>query len=447
MAIATSLLQHLLQGTPFVSYTYSYPHKTAYRAFRQPVPLSDLWAREQRNALFLYFHLPFCEMRCGFCNLFTMVNHESNVETMYIDALKRQVERTQLALGDAHFARMAIGGGTPTYLSTEGLSLIFDLAEQTMGADLHHIPISVETSPLTAEPDKLALLREQGVNRISIGVQSFDEDEVRAVGRTQKTSHVDQALKAIRHAKFPTLNIDLIYGLPGQTVESWLDSICAALAYIPEELYLYPLYARPLTGLEKMGLIADTAFDNLRLACYRAARDLLLAAGYTQVTMRMFRAPHAPTIEGPVYCVQDDGMVGLGCGARSYTSTHHYSSEYAVSSRSVKAILSDYMKRQASDFDCASYGIELNPHEQRRRYVIKSVLEADGLNFTAYELRFGTDAWSDFPQLEELINWKLANVESDVLRLTETGLERSDTIGPWMYSDEMQARMESYKLQ
>lgn len=447
MAIATSSLQHLLHGTPFVSYTYSYPHKTAYRAFPQPVPLSGLWAQERRDTLFLYFHVPFCEMRCGFCNLFTMVNHESNMETAYLDALKRQVERTQLALGDAKFARMAIGGGTPTYLSTEGLTLLFDLAEQTMGADLQHIPVSVETSPLTAQPEKLALLRERGVNRISIGVQSFNEDEVRAVGRAQKTASVDQALKAIRHAGFPALNIDLIYGLPGQTVESWLDSICAALAYAPEELYLYPLYARPLTGLDKMGVIADTAFDDLRLACYRAARDLLLAAGYTQVTMRMFRAPHAQTAEGPVYCVQDDGMVGIGCGARSYTRTHHYSSEYAVSSRGVKAILTDYMVRQASDFDCAWYGIELNAHEQRRRYIIKSILEADGLNFSAYRLRFGTDAGSDFPQIEELFSWNLAVVENDILRLTQTGLERSDTIGPWLYSFEMQVRMDSYKLQ
>jgi len=447
MAIATSSLQLLLQGTPFVSYTYSYPHKTAYRAFQQPIPFADLWAQERRDALFLYFHVPFCEMRCGFCNLFTMVNHESNMEMAYLDAVKREVERTRLALGDAHFARMAIGGGTPTYLSIDGLALLIDLAEQTMGAELQHIPVSVETSPLTAEPEKLALLRERGVNRISIGVQSFDEDEVRAVGRTQKASHVDQALKAIRHAKFPTLNIDLIYGLPGQTVESWLDSICAALAYAPEELYLYPLYARPLTGLDKMGLITDRAFDDLRLACYHAAREILLAAGYTQVTMRMFRAPHASTVDGPVYCVQDDGMVSLGCGARSYTRTHHYSSEYAVSSRGVRAILADYMKRDSSDFDYAWYGIELNPDEQRRRYIIKSILEADGLNFNAYERRFGTDPWSDIPQLEELITWKLATVENDVLRLNETGLERSDTIGPWLYSDEIQARMESYNLQ
>src|SRR6185295_6717962 len=112
-------------------------------------------------------------------------------------------------------------------------------------------PISVETSPFTAQPDKLALLRERGVDRISIGVQSFHVDEVKAVGRAQNADAVSQALKQIRAVGFPILNIDLMYGLPGQSVTSWLESLRMALAYQPEELYLYPLYVRPLTGLDR----------------------------------------------------------------------------------------------------------------------------------------------------------------------------------------------------
>jgi oxygen-independent coproporphyrinogen-3 oxidase len=436
-------LAHLLAENPFISYTYSYPHKTAYRPFEPPIPLADLWANENRQALFLYFHVPFCEMRCGFCNLFTMVNHDTSLEQQYLAALRRQAERTRAALGDATFARLAIGGGTPTHLDVACLGALFDLAENTFGVDPHHIPVSVETSPLTATPEKLGLLRQRGVDRISIGVQSFIESEVSAIGRSQKNTTVDGALRNIRDSQFPTVNIDLIYGLPAQTVASWLESVRMALEYAPEELYLYPLYVRPLTGLDRFNL-APT--DDIRLACYRAARDVLLSAGYTQVTMRMFRSPQAPVQEGPVYCVQDDGMVGLGCGARTYTRTHHYSSEYAVSKRGVQAILADYLSRPAEAFDSVQYGMALSSDEQRRRYVIKSLLEADGLNVSAYQRRFGGSVWQDLPQLADLLDLGLAVEADDTLRLTARGLERSDTIGPWLYSQQTWARMEAYEL-
>ena len=143
----------------------------------------------------------------------------------------------------------------------------------------------METSPATAERDKLAMLRERGVTRISIGIQSFVDAELAGAARPQDRAEVDRALENLRDSRIPVLNIDLIYGLPGQTVPTWLASLREALAYAPEELYLYPLYVRPLTGLGRSG----RAWDDQRLACYRSGRDLLLSEGYEQVSMRMFR--------------------------------------------------------------------------------------------------------------------------------------------------------------
>src|SRR5258706_14333742 len=213
-------LETLLHGTPYISYTYAYPHKTAYRAFETPLPLREVWASENRQALFLYLHIPFCEMRCGFCNLFTTVNAGTSIETAYLDALEREAVQTYAALGTSTFARMALGGGTPTYLDVHALARLFDLAQHLFGVLPASVPVSVETSPQTADPEKLALLRERGVDRISIGVQSFDETEVHAVGRPQTNRAVEQALRTIRDSGCPTLNIDLMYGLPAQTVSS-----------------------------------------------------------------------------------------------------------------------------------------------------------------------------------------------------------------------------------
>jgi oxygen-independent coproporphyrinogen-3 oxidase len=433
-------LQSLLAGPTYVGYAYAYPHKTAYRSLRPPVPLRQAWAGERRDALFLYLHVPFCEMRCGFCNLFTLTRPKDGLADAYLAALRRQAVRVRDALGDARFARVAVGGGTPTFLDTAQLAELFDIAKHTLGADLHAVPVSVETSPATAEPDKLALLRDRGVKRVSMGVQSFLEAEVAAAGRPQKTSEVQAALGRLRAAGFPMLNLDLIYGLPGQTVTSWLASVGAALRWRPEELYLYPLYVRPLTGLGRARLEGE----DVRPDCYREARARLLDAGYVQRSMRLFRAGNTPAEEGPVYCCQEDGMVGVGCGARSYTRALHYATEYAVRAPGIREILADYVARPDEAFDHADYGLRLGPEEQRRRYAIQSLLSGEGLVLAAYRRRFGTEVFDDLPELAELPPLGLARRDPERLRLTEAGIERSDVLGPWLYSEAVRNLMGEY---
>lgn len=441
----TSLLE-MVHESPFTAYSYAYPHKTAYRPLDPPAPLDQLWATEPRDALFLYIHIPFCEMRCGFCNLFTTVHPRQHRVTGYLQALEREAEQVAAALGQARFARLAIGGGTPTFLAAVELDMVLDLARRLFGVNATSAPASVETSPGTATSEKLRVLRGRGVERISIGVQSFLDTEVTAAGRAQRRSDVDEALERIRMAGFPTLNIDLIYGLPGQTEASWIASLKAALHYSPEELYLYPLYVRPLTGLGRR----NKRPTDTRLELYRAGRDLLLASGYEQISLRMFRRESAPETAAeagrPVYCCQEDGMVGIGCGARSYTRALHYSSEYAVGASGVRAIIDDYIARPGESFASAAYGFALDAGDQRRRYLIQSLLQVEGLEHAAYHRRFGDELLADFPELRELEEHELAVFTATHLQLTEAGLEQSDTIGPWLYSAPVRQQMESYEL-
>jgi oxygen-independent coproporphyrinogen-3 oxidase len=436
-------LAELLAVSPFQGYSYAYPHKTAYRALTPAVGLDELWAGERREALFLYLHVPFCEMRCAFCNLFTQARPPDDLVSAYLTALRRQAVQVRAALPDARCARCAIGGGTPTYLDVSGLEGLLDVAEGIMGVDLRVIPVSVEVSPETVDQEKLALLRQHGVDRVSIGVQSFIEAETALAGRPQPRATVTRALELIREAGFPTLNIDLIYGLPGQTVASWLESVETALHYAPEELYLYPLYVRPLTGLGK----SARQWDDVRPACYHEAAALLRSRGYVQTSMRMFQARHAPTPAEPIYCCQEDGMVGLGCGGRSYTRGLHYASEYAVGARGVRALIAAYVARPDAAFARADFGFRLDGAEQRRRYVIQSLLTCDGLRFEAYRRRFGTAPADDLPMLAELKTHGLARWEADGLCLTDAGLARSDVVGPWLYSDAVRGLMATYPWQ
>ena len=432
-------LETLLRDGAFAAYAYSYPHKTAYRPL-PPVRLREAWRGERRDALFLYLHLPFCEMRCGFCNLFTRIERDEEVHRVYLDALERQMRVVAEELAPFDVARLAFGGGTPTILAPRDLERTFDLLAAIWQAKPARIPTSVESSPATATPDRLRVLRERGVSRLSMGVQTFVESEARALGRPQKPGELRAALEAIQEAEFPIFNLDLIYGVKGQTRASWLCSLRAALEWAPEELYLYPLYVRPLTGLGKRGDAASA----LQLELYRTGRDLLLEQGYEQISLRMF-ARHAHN-DGPLYCCQEDGMVGLGAGARSYTRALHYSSQYAVGARGVASITEDYQRRGHQEFAQVDYGFELDSEEQRRRYLIQSLLQRDGLSFAAYQSYFGTDARDEFAQLDELESLDLAWDDGETLRLTPDGVEKSDVIGPWLASKTVREQMEGFAL-
>ncbi|MFI6283990.1 STM4012 family radical SAM protein [Streptomyces sp. NPDC051018] len=493
---------------PYQSYVYAYPHKTAYRPLRPRPALRDLWAPEPKDALSLYLHIPFCEVRCGFCNLFTRIGAPGELATRYLDALDRQATAVRDALGDGgpvRFAAAAFGGGTPTFLTADELDRLCDIAEKRMGADLTAVPLSVETSPSTATADRLAVLTERGTTRISIGVQSFVDEEAKAAVRPQRRSEVDSALGRIRAAGVPVLNIDLIYGIDGQTPQSWRYSLDAALAWQPEELYLYPLYIRPLTGLGRTGPGSDAAWDDQRLRLYRLGRDHLLAHGYDQVSMRMFRrrdagdtggtgaasgagatvavsgspvsgtpargamtigpgtrtpgpgavpggtaAGHGPALAGhgdaDDYACQTDGMIGLGCGARSYTSRLHYSFDYAVRMPGIRTIIDDYTETE--DFAHAEVGLAVDEGEARRRHLLQSLLQAEGMETAGYRERFGGDPGDDFgPELARFaaLGWLDADAPPGRLRLSAEGLAYSDALGPELFSPAVRAAMAAYE--
>ncbi|MFJ8331609.1 STM4012 family radical SAM protein [Streptomyces sp. NPDC094437] len=434
--------------SPYQSYVYAYPHKTAYRPLPERRALRSLWATEPKDALSLYLHIPFCEVRCGFCNLFTRIGAPDGLTTAYLDALERQADAVRDALGDdARFATAAFGGGTPTFLTAAELTRLCDLAEHRMGADLTAVPLSVEASPATATADRLTVLAERGTTRLSLGIQSFVDAEARAAVRPQRRADVENALARIRDARIPVLNIDLIYGIDGQTERTWRHSLDAALAWRPEELYLYPLYVRPGTGLgRRTPTDPDPAWDAQRLRLYRAGRDHLLAHGYVQQSMRMFRRADAPPQGADDYACQSDGMIGLGCGARSYTSGLHYSFDYAVHMPEIRGIIDDYVSRPAADFAHTGIGHPIDVDEARRRHLLQSLLQADGLPHAEYRARFGAAPAEHFgTALARFGDRGWLDDDGHVLRLTPEGLAHSDAIGPDLFSPAVRAAMAAYE--
>jgi oxygen-independent coproporphyrinogen III oxidase len=436
----------------YQGYTYSYPHKTSYTWFDTPKPLSQIWANQNLASSFLYVHIPFCEMRCGFCNLFTTTDPSEVRESKFVVALERQAHIVRSSLGESfRVTSGAIGGGTPTILSAANLQRVFTMMQTTYGVDLQRATFSVETSPDTADDEKVAILADNKVHRVSIGIQSWFSDELRAMGRPQDIDRAHAAVQRLRNSGIPIVNIDLIYGVDGQTSESMAANIVETLRHEPDEVFLYPLYVRPLTGL---GRNSKRSWDDDRLALYRVGRDALLEAGFRQVSMRRFERPTIESMgehrrEEPEadYDCQRDPMIGLGPGARSYSASTHYSTDWAVGRDAVRSIIDNYIDASNEYHAHAHYGVELTSDDRQRRFVLQGLLHRTGLDVNQFVTAFGVSPLDVFAQLRELLDIGLAKLNDDsMLRLSDRGYEFSDVIGPWFYSPFVRDRMTSFDM-
>lgn len=405
---------------PYQQYMYSYPHKTEYGTLKD-VHLEEYVDRLQGQENSLYFHIPFCQYKCGYCNLFSVTGQTERLMEDYVDAMQRQAEQISMILPDkVEFMDLTLGGGTPLILSEILLHKVFELAREYFCFDSRKNSVVVETSPNQTTKEKLSLLKEEGVDRVSIGIQSFQEEELASLHRFHSVEMARQALALLREKGFACLNIDLIYGIPGQTIASLLNSLQQALEYEPEELFVYPLYIKPQTFLYQQGItLSEKTFQ-----MYSHVRDFLHTAGYQSYSMRRF-------VRGKV---QGEGSCGfgntvsLGCGGRSYMGNLHFCTPYAVKRESCLSILSEYIAQK--DYLQITHGYILSLEEQKKRYVLRHILFGSGINRGEYRKNFGGEAECDFPLLQEWVRHGYAVIGNTYISLTEQGFALSDYLGP-----------------
>lgn len=422
---------------PYIQYMYSYPHKTAYQTLDQ-LDVRDYFSclLSQENSL--YLHIPFCQYKCGYCNLFSVAGAGEALMEEYINAMERQMKQYSEAMpGGVVFDDLTIGGGTPLLLSEEQLERLFSLVQQyfVLKPDASVI---METSPNQTTMQKLRCVKRLGVTRLSIGVQSFHEEELSLLYRQHSAARAKQALEAIREVSFDTVNIDLIYGIPGQTVASMLDSLEQALQFEPEELFIYPLYIKQGTELSNRGIErADTAYH-----CYQAVVKSLMTAGYQQLSMRRFVKEREEETVLNKPCGFSNTL-SFGCGGRSYLSNLHFCTPYAVKQQYCKRELQNYIMQE--DMTKVTYGLLLNEDEMRRRYVIKNLLFDRGIMEADYVAHYSEMVTEAFPLLKEWEQQGYVSFQQGFVALTTLGRSYSDYLGPKLMSKEVIERMQEWR--
>jgi oxygen-independent coproporphyrinogen-3 oxidase len=253
----------------------------------------------------LYIHIPFCHAWCGYCDFVTFTGKEDRIQA-YVNGVCREFQLYERRSVDTVF----FGGGTPSLLEPQQVQQIVAAARAHFDVD-QDAEVTLEANPESVTLEKARGWRQAGVNRMSLGLQAYDNALLKAMDRLHTVEQFEAAYQAARAAGFDNINIDLIYGFTGQSLEAWKQTLSASVALAPEHLSLYALAIEEHTPFAAQGIKVDS---DLQADMYAAARDLLKRAGYEQYEISNFSKPGRACRHNLIYWRQQD-YLGVGVGA------------------------------------------------------------------------------------------------------------------------------------
>ena len=261
----------------------------------------------------LYIHIPFCKSKCVYCDFYSLPRSESRMDD-YTDALCAHLAETAPFAAGHLVDTVYFGGGTPSYLGTKRLVKILKTILKKYKVD-KQAEITLEANPDSAGDWKeLRTLRRCGFNRLSLGMQSADDEELSEIGRVHTMAQTEAAVEAARKAKFQNLSLDLIYGLPHQTLEGWQKNLSAALDLTPEHLSCYGLKVEEGTPLFARRGTAGLPGDDAQADMYLYTVEFLKAQGYEQYEISNFAKPGCASRHNLKYWTLGE-YAGFGPGA------------------------------------------------------------------------------------------------------------------------------------
>lgn len=333
----------------------------------------------------IYVHIPFCASRCSYCDFFSTLKLEE-AGAAYVDALIAEASLRREELQDENIRTLYLGGGTPSQLPSHLLSrLIVGLGDVL---DLS----GVEEFTVEANPDDVSLewcsaVKALGVNRVSMGVQSFEDDILRFIGRRHTARQAVRAVDNLRQAGITNVSIDLIFGLPGQTVESWTESVNQAIALSPQHISAYGLTYEEGTRLwhqRERGEVVEVPEEQC-LEMYRILVDELQAAGYEHYEISNFALPGFHSRHNSSYW-DDTPYLGLGAAAHSYDGKVR---------RYNPADLQEYIDKISAGETAYEQEV-LTRWERYDERVMLGLRTACGVDADKLRLDFGDEAWQHF---------------------------------------------------
>jgi oxygen-independent coproporphyrinogen-3 oxidase len=371
----------------------------------------------------LYLHIPFCAAICNYCN-FNRGLLDSGLKTKYLDALEAEIRGAARAGARAAPAEargttleadtIYFGGGTPSLLEGAEVARLLGACAESfhLAPDLE---VTLEANPETVTMERLEAFHAAGVNRISFGVQSFRDDELRRLSRLHDAARAREALHEARDAGFDNVSLDLMMWLPGQRVHEWLESVDEALVLAPEHLSMYMLEVYPNAPLKEEMARAQwsQAPDDDVAAMYEAAMDRVAACGYEQYEISNVARPGRRSRHNVKYW-SDGEWLGFGCGAHSTVDGVRWKNvsatgEYIDCIRQEKPVASDVRR--------------LTDAERIGEALFTGLRLSEGIDERDVEARYGVDPWEVYgAELEPYLEAGLLMRQDRRLRLSRRGM-------------------------
>ena len=369
----------------------------------------------------LYFHIPFCLSKCAYCDFFSFVPSNEELVVRYIDALIKHMEDYSRAAEDHIVDSVFIGGGTPTCIPTEELVRLIRAMKKNFNIS-HNAEFSIEANPATVDLKSLKKLRRAGVNRISIGLQTGDDNELKSLSRIHTRRQFEDSYRMAREAGFENINVDLMFGIPGQTMESLMRNLRYLMRLNPEHISLYNLKIEPGTPFDLHRRELDLPDEDTEADMYLAAVRFLTEHGYPQYEISNFAKNGRRCRHNLKYWLSME-YLGFGPSAHSYFGDHRFAFV-----RDIDAYL-NAIEIPNSRINLTSQCDEISPRERIGEYIMLHMRLTSGVCLSEFAREFGQDFDAVYGRrMKRYIDGGFAVRGRDSISLTPTGMFVSNYI-------------------
>lgn len=377
-----------------------------------------LFARTDKIPLGIYVHIPFCRSKCQYCDFYSLPAHSEKLMDEYLRAICTHIREAGALAPGYRVDTVYFGGGTPSYFGATGLATIMNTIRKHFDVDAN-AEITFEANPDSVTPRLLRRLRAEGFNRVSLGIQCDDDAILKDIGRPHTYAQAVEAVGRIRRAGYKNLSVDLMYGLPGQSLEGWKDTLQTVVKLEPEHISCYGLKLEEGTPLYERQAECDLADDDLQADMYLAAVEYLRLKGYRQYEISNFAKRDMASKHNLKYWTGGE-YLGFGPDASSDFAGRRFSNV-----RDIKA----YIDGVTRGGQVLRENEQISERERAGEYLILRLRTTAGISREEYEKKY----LLDFEPLAQILdracqrNHALCNGHGGY-RLTEEGFLVSNSI-------------------
>lgn len=367
----------------------------------------------------LYVHIPFCERKCNYCDFYSLAKSD-DLEKSYVNALLKEIESYKSMCMDYQVDTIFIGGGTPSYLKSSNIGLILEQIRHNYRVD-YNVEITIEANPNSITYEKIYNYKSYGVNRISIGIQSLDEKVLKLIGRLHSAEEALKAIDVVKTAGITNINTDVMFNIPGQSVESVIDTLRQLIAKNVEHISFYSLKLEegtPLYKMEEKGIITMID-DEKERAIYYASREYMIENGYKQYEISNFAREGFECKHNEKYWM-GGAYLGFGPFSHSLFNNKRYCN------------ISD-IKLYIDNIDNPSVYRQLDEVLDEKDLIFEFIMLRlrmnRGIVIDDFKKSFGRDIFDLYKkQIDKLVNEKLLIIDDKSIRLTKRGIDVSNYV-------------------